>query len=259
MDVQKDSFLASLDVTTGREVWRTARHDVPTFGTPTIVTDGSGTQVAVNGWRETAGYDVVTGTKLWTLNNPKGGDLPVPTPITAGGLIFFTSGHVATRPIIAIRSSARGVLTLDGDAPAKPHIAWNIPRDGSYVPTPVIYRDLLYNGRDIGALEVYEAATGTRLYQQRLGPGGRYTASPVAGDGKVYFTGEDGDVFVVKAGPAFEVLAQNEMGEACMATPAISEGRIYFRTRGHLVAIEDGANPARRGIVHAVERRVGRS
>lgn len=236
-DVQKDSFLASLDVTTGKEVWRTPRRDVPTFGTPTVVRDGNRTQIAVNGWRQTAGYDFATGAQLWSLNNPKGGDLPVPTPIVDGGLMFFTSGHVATRPIIAVRTSARGALTLEGDAGTNPHIAWNIPRDGSYVPTPVIYRGLLYNGRDVGALEVYEAATGKRLYQQRLGPGGRYTSSPVAGDGKVYFTSEDGDVFVVKAGPVFELLAQNEMGKACMATPAISEGRLYFRTRSHLVAI----------------------
>ena len=104
--------------------------------------------------------------------------------------------------------------------------------------TPLVYGPHLYASRDNGVLRVYDAATGNRVYEQRMGDGKTgFTASPVAADGKIYFTSEDGDVYVLKAGAAYEVLAQNRMGEVCMATPAISEGRLYFRTRGHLVAI----------------------
>ena len=108
--------------------------------------------------------------------------------------------------------------------------------------TPIVYDGLLYNCRDNGVLGVYERRTGRRHYQQRIGSGGSgFTASPVAADGKVYFSSEDGSIYVVKAGPAFEVLAENPMGETLMAIPALSEGVMYVRTRGHLVAIGGGA------------------
>ena len=105
--------------------------------------------------------------------------------------------------------------------------------------TPLVYGGLLYVCRDNGVLSVYDAATGERKYQQRLADGRTgFTASPVAADGKIYFTSEDGDIYVVKAGAAFELISNNAMGEVCMATPAISQATLFFRTRGHLVAIE---------------------
>jgi outer membrane protein assembly factor BamB len=106
------------------------------------------------------------------------------------------------------------------------------------MPTPLVYGDYLYLCRDNGVLSCYRAKTGERMYQERLG-GGRtgFSASSVAADGKLYFTSEEGDVFVVRAGPRFELLATNSLDEVAMATPAISEGTLYFRTRSHLVAI----------------------
>ena len=104
--------------------------------------------------------------------------------------------------------------------------------------TPLVYGDLLYNCKDNGILTVYDAVTGKKKYGKRLGTGRTgFAASPVAGDAKVYYTSEEGDIFVLRAGPEFEQLALNKMGEVCMATPAISEGTIFFRTQGHLVAI----------------------
>jgi outer membrane protein assembly factor BamB len=107
------------------------------------------------------------------------------------------------------------------------------------MPTALVYRGLLYAGNDWGILTVYEARTGREVYKTRIveSQGGAYTASPVAGDGKVYFTSEDGDVYVVQAGTEFKLLATNPLGEVCMATPAISDGRLYFRTQNHVVAI----------------------
>ena len=94
-DVQKDSFIAAFDIKDGKEVWRTARADVPTWSTPGIVQEGARTQLIANGWHEIAGYDFATGKKLWTMKG--GGDIPVPTPITAHGLIFITNAHGAAR------------------------------------------------------------------------------------------------------------------------------------------------------------------
>jgi outer membrane protein assembly factor BamB len=235
-DVQKDSFIAAFAIADGREIWRTLRQDVPTWSTPGLVEDGSRLQLVANGWHEIAGYDFATGKKIWNMKG--GGDIPVPTPVGGRGLIFITNAHGGLAPIYAIRTDATGDITLQGEERTNKHIAWSTPREGNYMQTPLVYGEHLYTSRDNRVMSVYEAATGTRLYQQRLADGKTgFTASPVAADGKVYFTSEDGDVYVVKAGAVFELLSQNRMGEVCMATPAISEGRLYFRTRGHLVAI----------------------
>jgi len=104
--------------------------------------------------------------------------------------------------------------------------------------------DYLYVCRINGVLGCYEAKTGKCLYQERLGTGRTgFTASPVAADGKIYIASEDGDVYVIQAGPAFKLLSVNPMGEICMATPAISEGTLFFRTQGNLVAIAERAKP----------------
>ena len=103
--------------------------------------------------------------------------------------------------------------------------------------TPIVYREHFYTCRDNGVLSCYEAKTGQLLYKERLGRATGFTASPVAGDGKLYFAGESGEVVVVKSGKTFQVLSRNPMGESCVATPAISGGNIIFRTRDHLVSI----------------------
>jgi outer membrane protein assembly factor BamB len=116
-------------------------------------------------------------------------------------------------------------------------IAWSKQRGGPYMPTPVVYGDLLYTCSNQGVLAAYNATTGERVYQERLGgKGGAFTASPVASDGKIYLASEDGDVFVVKAGPKYELLSTNGVGEVMMATPAISEGVIIVRGINHLFA-----------------------
>lgn len=235
-DVQKGSFVAAFDVRTGKELWRTSREDVPTWSTPAVVSMNGRDQVIVNGWRHIGGYDLETGKAVWRMTG--GGDIPVPTPIVAHGLVFITNAHGKLAPIYAVKPSATGDITLKEGETSNAHIAWSYLRDGGYMQTPLVYGDLLYVCRDNGVLSVFDAKTGVRHYQARLGDGRTgFSASAVAAGGRIYFTGEDGDVFVVKAGTTFEVLATNPLGEVAMATPAISEGALLFRTRNHLLAV----------------------
>jgi outer membrane protein assembly factor BamB len=238
VDVQKNSFLAAFDLKTGKQLWRTPRQDVPTWSTPTIHEVGGRAQILVNGWRHMGAYDFTTGEEIWRLKSV-GGDIPVPTPVVGHGMVYLTSAHGAGgQPVFAIRETARGDVTLAPDTTSNAHIAWSYPRDGAYMISPVLYRGLLYVSKNNGVFSVFDAKTGERHYQERLGDGTTgFTASLVAADGKVYFTSEDGDVFVVKAGREFELLAKNPLGDYAMATPAISEGTLYFRTGRAVIAV----------------------
>jgi outer membrane protein assembly factor BamB len=234
-DVQKNSFLAALNIATGKELWRTPREDAPTFSTPAVMPyAGSGVgrfQVVVNGWKHIGGYDFKTGKELWRLRG--GGDIPVPTPVFLDGLIVITNAHGSMRPIYAIRPDASGDITE-----TKASIAWSNERAGNYMQTPLLSGGLGYFCFDNGVLSVYQLATGERLYQERLGGGtSGFTSSPVAASDRLYITNEDGHTFVLAMGGQYKLLAQNDLGETVMATPAISDDVIYMRGRKHLFAI----------------------
>jgi outer membrane protein assembly factor BamB len=236
-DVQDESFLIVLDAKSGDEIWRTVREEVPTWGTPTVDLREGRSQIICNGYQHIGGYDLHTGKELWSLVG--GGDIPVPTPIVAHDLIYITNAHGSMAPLLAIEAMAEGVLQLKAEDCED--MRWSYPRKGIYMQTPLVYDDLLYCCSDAGILSCYHARTGEEIYKQRLGSGGSgFTASAVAGDDLLYFTSEEGEIYVIQAGRDFEVLAVNDMEETCMATPAISEGVLYFRTRGHLVAVGEG-------------------
>jgi outer membrane protein assembly factor BamB len=236
VDVQKDSFVAALDLATGKELWRTPRADVPTWSTPAVYSSGSSAQVVVNGWKHIGGYDLNTGKEIWRMTG--GGDIPVPTPIAAHGLIFITNSHGGKSPVYAVKPTAQGDITLKDAQTSNAHIEWSAERDGAYMQTPLVYGDTLYVCKDNGVLSVFDVKTGQRHFQARLADGRTgFSASPVASNGHIYFTSEEGDVYVIKAGTTFEQVAVNPLGEVAMATPAISEGVMYFRTRSHLIAI----------------------
>jgi outer membrane protein assembly factor BamB len=239
-DVLQNSFIAAFDLTTGKERWRTPRQDVPTWSTPTLFTRGEETQIVVNGFQHAGGYDFATGAAIWQLTG--NGDIPVPTPIVAHDLIFLTSAHGPMAPIHAVRTTARGNLDASLGAAPNPHIAWSHPRRGNYMQTPIVVGDLLYLCSDAGIVGCYRATTGEELYRERLGRGGGgFTASPVAVGKEIYYTSEHGEVFVVRAGPEFQVLRTHSLGEACMATPAIAGDTLLFRTQHHLIAIRETA------------------
>jgi outer membrane protein assembly factor BamB len=235
-DVLDGSFLASFDVATGKEIWRTPRNDYPTWSTPAVHVTNNRTQIIVNGFKHVGGYDFQTGKEVWRMKG--GGDIPVPTPILHRDLVFVTNAHGPAAPIFAVRTNATGDISLGDNVTTNDHVVWSQQREGAYMQTPLVYGDHLYVCRDNGVLSVFEADTGKRLYQQRLADGRTgFSASAVAGDGKIFYTSEEGSVFVLKAGPVFEQIAENALGETAMATPAISEGALFFRTRTRLIAV----------------------
>jgi outer membrane protein assembly factor BamB len=236
-DVQKGSFLAAFDASDGRELWRKSREDVPTWSTPTVHEVHGRTELLVNGMRHAGAYDFKTGDVIWKLAG--GGDIPVPTPIVSDGLVYLTTAHGLMAPVYAISETATGDISLKDGADKNGSVVWSYARGGGYLATPLAYRGVLYVVTYNGVLTAYDARTGKKHYTERLGGGTTaFTASPVAADGKVYFASEDGQVFVLKAGAAYELLATNELGESTLATPALSEGLMFWRTQGHVIAIE---------------------
>jgi outer membrane protein assembly factor BamB len=234
-DVGKGSFLAAYRVTDGKEVWRKSRDEVPSWGTPTIVPGPMRTELVTNATKFARGYDPRTGEELWHLG--RHAEITVPTPIFGAGLIFITSGYRPIQPIYAIRPGATGDITLKEGTTSSAAMAWSIDKNGPYMTTPILYDKYLYVCSNGGIVTCYEAATGKQVYKERLGGRGGYTASPVAADGKIYFTSEESGVRVVKAGPKFELLAVNSLDDVCLATPAISDGMIFVRTQRYLFGI----------------------
>ena len=234
-DIQKNSFIAAYDIKTGKQVWLTPREEIPSWGSPTVYEGKQRAELITVGPKKIRGYDPATGKELWWLGPMS--EITTPTPFVAHDLIFITSGYRPIQPIYAIKPGASGDLTLKEGKESSEFIAWSKQRGGPYMPTPIVYGDLLYTCSNNGVLAAYNAKTGASVYQERLGgTGGAFTASPVASEGKIYLASEDGDVFVVKAGPKYELLAKNPVGEVMMATPAISDGMLIVRTVSHLYA-----------------------
>jgi outer membrane protein assembly factor BamB len=235
-DTQADSFLLALNAETGETVWKTDRQELPSWGTPTVVATPAGPELITNASNFVRGYDPKTGRERWQLGGSS--KITAPTPIYADGVHIVASGRAPERPIFAIKPGATGDLTLAKDATSSPQIAWSKTGRGSYMPTPLAYRGRLYVLANNGVFDAYDIATGKEVYRQRLPlVGSGYSASPVAADGKIYLSSEDGDILVVTAGDTFTHVATNSMGETLMATPAISDGVIYVRGAATLFAI----------------------
>lgn len=234
-DIQKDPFIAAYDIKNGKLVWKTPREELPGWSSPTVYEGKTRAELVTAGAKAIRGYDPLTGKELWKLGPMA--EIATPTPFAAHDLIFVTSGYRPVQPIYAIKPGASGDLTLKKDQVSSDFIAWSKDRGGPYMPTPIVYGDLLYTCSNNGVLTAYNAKTGERVYQERLGgTGGAFTSSPVASDGKIFLSSEDGDIFVVKAGPKYELLSKNPVGEVMMATPAISDGLLIVRTVSHLFA-----------------------
>ena len=245
-DLQKGSFIAAYDLKDGRQVWRTERDEIPSWATPSVFETAKRAEVVTNATKHVRGYDPLTGKELWRLAGNS--EVVAPTPIAAHGLAYVTAGYSPIQPIYAIRlGAANGDITLPEGKEATEAVAWSKRRGGPYMPTPIVYGDLLYTCSNNGVLTAYDAKTGAQVYRERIAGTASvaFSASPVAADGKLYFASEDGEVYVVKTGPKFELLATNPMGEVLMATPAITDGMILVRGRSHLFAIAEAGTEAK--------------
>jgi len=236
VDTQADSFLLALDALTGKTLWKTDRQELPSWGTPTVISTSAGDELVTNASNYIRGYEPRTGKELWKLGGSS--KITAPTPFGADGLIVVASGRGPERPIFVVRPGARGDLTLAKDQTSNEKVAWSKTGRGSYMPTPLAYRGILYVLNNNGVFDAFQLETGAEVYRQRLEPvGSGFSASPVAADGRIYLTSEDGDIIVVGAGREFKKLGAFSMGELVMATPALSDGVMYVRGVSTLFAI----------------------
>lgn len=235
IDVHGESRVAAFERKTGKALWSTAREELPSWGTPLIYRDGERAELVLAASKAIVGYDPSNGDELWRLRGNS--EITVASPIARDGLIVVTGGYRTPKPIYAIKPGARGDITPPENGSGE-HVAWSTQKDGAYHPTPLLYRGVLYVLRDQGVLTGYDPATGEQLFRERVR--GRFTASPVAADGRLYLTAEDGDVYAVQAGREFRLLAKSELDGSALATPAISNGLLVFRTVAGLVGVGSG-------------------
>jgi outer membrane protein assembly factor BamB len=235
-DTQNDSFILALDASTGKTVWKTDRNELPSWGTPTVAMTSVGPVLVTNASNYIRGYDPRTGKELWRLGGSS--KITAPTPVFSDDLFVVVSGRAPERPVFVVKAGARGDLTLPEGKSNSEAITWSRTGRGSYMPTPLIYNGILYVLANNGLLDAYNLRTGEELYRQRLPlVGSGYSASPVAADGKLYLSNEDGEMLVIAAGQKYAHLATNSMGEMLMATPALSDGVMYVRSSMSLFAI----------------------
>ncbi|MDP2053263.1 MAG: PQQ-binding-like beta-propeller repeat protein [Acidobacteriota bacterium] len=225
----QSAFVGAFDKKTGKTIWETPRSETVGWGTAVVLNTGERDELVVSSQRRVAAYDPASGKELWTV---RGMTFEViPTPVVAHGLVIASSGRAG--PTIAIRPGGSGDVTAT-------HVAWNSPKGSPFVPSGIVVDDLLYLINDMQSiLTVYEAATGTLVYQERLGVAQRegFSASPVHVNGKIFFTNDDGQTFVVQKGRKFNLLHVNEMGARTLASPALVDGTWYWRTDEALIAI----------------------
>ena len=236
VDTQGEDYVLAMDMSNGKTLWRTERNELPSWGTPTIYPGSNRVELITNGSNFIRSYNPDTGEELWRLGGSS--QITAPTPIFSENVIVVANGRSPEKPIFVIRAGAIGNITLPEGESSSEDIVWSLRGRGSYMPSPLAYRGYLYVLQNQGILDCYELETGKELYRARIShQGSGFSASPVAADGVVYLPSEDGDIFAVKAGPEFELLAQNSMGELLMATPALSDGMMFVRAHHHLFAV----------------------
>ena len=238
-DNDEQSFLVALDRTTGEWIWRADRDEKSNWATPFVWENEKRTEIVTPGTGKIRSY-ALDGTLLWELGGMS--SITIPTPFAGHGLLYVTSGYVGDkrRPLFAIRPGATGDITLGADETRNEHVAWCLKQAGPYNVSPILYGNHVYVLHDRGLLACYDGKTGTEVYgKRRIAPGARaFTSSPWAYDGKVFCLSEKGDTYVVRAGPAFELLGKNSLGELCMATPAIVSDGLIIRTESHILRIQ---------------------
>jgi outer membrane protein assembly factor BamB len=225
-DHEPASYLLAVDKRTGQERWRADRGKGRlSYSTPLVVNTAAGPELIVNSSERVDAYDPRTGAHLWFTGGTN--RFPIPMPVFHDGLIYMSRGY-RSGPYMAIRPGGRGDIS-------KSHVVWEAATGAPYISSLVYDAGLIYMATDVGAITVVDASSGQRVSQQRVE--GIFSASPVAGDGKIYFVSETGETIVMQSGRTPAVLARNDLGERAVASPAISNGHIFIRTDDHVFCI----------------------
>jgi outer membrane protein assembly factor BamB len=224
-----DSFIVALDKKTGRQVWRTPRKVQVSWATPVIVRTAKRAELITSGTEAVIAYDPATGKELWRAKGVESN--AIPSPVASREMVVVSAGFPA-KIAYAIRLGGTGNLS------APSNMVWTYAKGTAYVPSPILYGEYLYLMTDRGLLTCLDARTGEVEYEGgRIPIPATFTASPVAFDNKLLLTSEDGDTFVLAAGPKHAVLRTNSIGEPVYASPAVAGGSIYIRGERHLYRI----------------------
>ncbi len=249
-DNERTSYLAAFDAATGAENWRVQRDEPSSWSTPFVWENDLRTEIVTAAKNEVRSYDPA-GNLLWHFSG-RMTDVNIPTPLPGDGIIYVSSGYVGNdhRPVYAVLAGAEGDITLGARQRANEYIRWYEPTIASYNPSPLLYRGIYYTLHDRGFFTAHEATTGRTVYDRvRIETGATFTSSPWAYNGKIFALSEDGDTYVIAAGPEYELLGKNALGEMALATPAVAGGTLLLRTATNLYAIrkqesapQDGAD-----------------
>jgi len=242
-DNDEQSYLLALSTESGRELWRADRDEGTNWSTPYIWENELRTEIVTTGTDKVRSYDLA-GNLLWELTGMS--SITIPTPFAEFGLLYLSSGYLGDqhRPVFAIRPGASGDISLRGSETRNDFIVWSQPQAAPYNPSPIVYDDYYYTLLDRGYFTCHDAQTGEEVYaRQRIQVGAAFTSSPWAYDGKIFALSEDGDTYVIRAGPTFEVTGRNSLNEFTMATPAIAHGSLFIRTRSKLYRITEDVAP----------------
>ncbi len=220
------SYLLALDKRTGKERWKADRgKGRSSYSTPVVVRGSFGAEMIVNSSERIDAYNPKTGELLWHVGEAN--RFPIPSPVFHGGVIYASRGY-RSGPFMAVRPGGKGDVSAT-------HTLWRVATGAPYVSSLLLYDGVVYMANDVGVLTASDAATGERLWQERVD--GVFSASPVAGGGHVYFVSENGDTVVVKAGRSPQVVQRNPLGERAVASPAIAHGQLFIRTDNHIFCI----------------------
>lgn len=237
-DNDEQSFLAAYDKRTGNEIWKVNRQEGTNWATPFVWENSVRTEIVVPGSDLVRSYDL-NGKELWTLKGMS--TITVTTPFASHGMLMLNSGYVgdALRPAYAIKPGASGDISLKGDETANASIAWSMRTGAPYQPTPLVLGDTYYTLFDRGFFTAHDVRTAKEVYpRQRISTDpAAFTASPWAYNGRIFVINEDGDTYVIQAGPEYKVLGKNSLGEMTMASPAVANGSVIIRTVSNLYRI----------------------
>jgi outer membrane protein assembly factor BamB len=243
-DNEEQSFIAAHDAVTGQIRWKVPRSETSTWATPFVWKHAKGVEIVVCGRKENRGYST-SGELLWHFDG-KMSVLTIPSPFISKNLLYITSGYFQDnkRPVYAIRPGARGDISLKADETSNEYISWSLQRMGPYNTSPIVYKGKYYTLLDRGMLTCHNALTGELVFNRtRFPQGASFTASPWAYNGKLFFLDENGTTHVMPAGDEFKIESTNELDELCIATPAISQGKLFLRTASSVYCISQARKP----------------